>query len=381
MFFNIFDKNKKQTFLSIDMGSAAVKAMLFERAKNGDINIIRAATAYYDLYSVFNSTDFQADVIKKAILQLSRELKITSFHGEIDKTFLLLPPQFLKEEISWHKITRDQAKPISAQQEKEIISGVLEQAKKDILTNLVAAENEFKFLSFYINEIKADGYKVERLVGCNAREIEFNVLCVYVPYEYLQQAKSYFNGFDWKSFQLVSQSELVWHFFKENNTDAAFLDMGADISRLFVVKNKILSNILEFSFGGDNFIKKISDYLGVREQEAMIIAQRYQINDLSQDFVNKINQRLIPLLESTTLAMQSEISKRSIAIPQVFVSGGGSYLFSAMDKVNPKRIFNFNNLGSTTALWNHVFCPKVALEDRQMANNLLIAFYANKKSL
>jgi hypothetical protein len=229
--------------------------------------------------------------------------------------------------------------------------------------------------------MKADGYKIERLAGCNAQEIEFNVLVVYAPYEYMQQAKSYFNGFDWKSFQLVSQGELIWNFFKENNTDAALLDIGADISRLFIIKNKILSNILEFSFGGDDFTKKISDYLGVREQEALIIKQRYCLKDLSKEFVDKINQRLVPLLESAASTMQFEIARQSIAMPQVFISGGGSYIYTAMAKDNPRKVFNYNDLGSSTIFWNHVFCPKYILEDRQMINNLLACFYANKKNI
>ena len=75
-------RKKAETTLLIDVGTETVKALLFEE-RGQEIKILGSSLEYFDRYGIFDSRDFETDVLKKAI---SRAIKNLGKGEEMNKS-------------------------------------------------------------------------------------------------------------------------------------------------------------------------------------------------------------------------------------------------------------------------------------------------------
>jgi cell division ATPase FtsA len=175
-------KQKDKLFLTLDIGTEAVKALIFlASSKSSDskiITVLGAGSAHFEKFDVFDSGRFETDVIKKtisrAIEKAKQNLSCASIEEELKQkvqkqkkwpVFLMgLPPNILKARVISQSFLRDRPRAKISKKEEQIIQEhIFESAKTEISENFAQEfgilSSELYWISLKILEIKIDGYQ------------------------------------------------------------------------------------------------------------------------------------------------------------------------------------------------------------------------------
>jgi len=173
-------RKKAETTLLIDVGTETVKALLFEEhsfvepkarrekklvsssfstlrcarvfEESGQkIKILGSSLEYFDRYGIFDSRDFETDVLKKAI---SRAIKNLGKGEEMNKSVILgLPAHILKARVIRQSLKREEPKKIIGDEDKssssptEALDEVKKIAKKSFSSFVSSSAQRTKFSS------------------------------------------------------------------------------------------------------------------------------------------------------------------------------------------------------------------------------------------
>ncbi|MCD6528382.1 hypothetical protein J7K44_01965, partial [bacterium] len=130
--FTFFKKNKTSCLLVLDIGTEAVKAVTLKK-KDKEWIILGVALEYFEKFGVFDSVNFQQEVLKRTISKVIERILPQNVKKPIS-TFLALPPDILKGEINCYNFERkNYKKVIDRKEEKEILNNLLEKNKKEIV--------------------------------------------------------------------------------------------------------------------------------------------------------------------------------------------------------------------------------------------------------
>jgi len=113
-------RKKAETTLLIDVGTETVKALLFEE-KGQKIEILGSSLEYFDRYGIFDSRDFETDVLKKAISRaIQKPLAAAKGEEEMNKSVILgLPAHILKARVIRQSLKREEPKKIIIDEKKK----------------------------------------------------------------------------------------------------------------------------------------------------------------------------------------------------------------------------------------------------------------------
>lgn len=327
-------RKKEKLFLVLDIGTEAIKALVC-RKDNNKIAILGAATQYFERYGVFNGKIFEANVIKKSILKVIEQIQDQEQNLKKLPVLLTLSPNILKARTSLQLFKQDDGlkTKISKTQEKAIFQQVLKKAQEEIYQRFSKESGilprDIEMISLKILETKIDGYSVSKLQGYNGKNLEFRVLATFLLKHYLKSIKGIFTDLELKIFKIVHLAESLSPVFfdKEMNDkigNSVFFDVGGEISQFFLVKRGNLEEINELGVGGKVFSEKLSDILGIDEESARILKEKYADNILSRE----VGQRVREILSSEKRTWHQDLKLKlgRVDSSNVQLFGGASLL-------------------------------------------------------
>lgn len=383
MKWGFFRKDKKdKLFLCLDIGTEAVKALIFsssEQEKNKKpITVLAAGSSYFIRDNIWNSGSFGKEVMKNSISEAVKQAKQNLSFASVDKkikekalsqkkwqVLLGLPPNILKARITEQNYLRKKPKEkISEEEEKNICFNVFEAAKKRI-ADIFAKEfgiltADIEWVNLKILELKIDGYLVENIKNYQGKVLEFKLLAVFSPKQYLKNAKEVAESLGFEIIKISHLAEglsLVYEkkthpdFYLGNlskQENSIFFDIGGEITQIFLVKNGQLSQINEFKGGGGMFSQRLSEDLGVDLDTARMMKNNYSKKELSPDVLKKIEGIFF-----WERKIWYDSLKRRLAILnpkslyQIFLFGGGSFLPDIARVLEEKTVLNWKDSANT----------------------------------
>ena len=358
-------RKKAETTLLIDVGTETVKALFFKE-QGQEIKILGSSLEYFDRYGIFDSRDFETDVLKKAISRAVQNLG-----GNDNKSIILgLPAHILKARVIHQSLKREEpkkimgdepkgsslsvararvtkehsffstprfARVIDEKEEKEIFQKVLEKAKRNICQIYSEQSGilpeDILFIDLKILEIKIDGYLVPAIQKYEGKTLDFIILATFLPNHYLKKIKNIIESLG-LTIKAVIQNAQGLNFYIDKTADKIFLDIGGTITQIFLVKGGVLEKIDEFPMGGQIFSKAISEKLGLREAEARILKERYSKRELSKESSDRIKEIIsFPSqvwFRNLKLKLKEMTARRPLPL-NIILFGGGSQLPDVQD--------------------------------------------------
>jgi len=391
-----FSKRKKDKFfLVLDVGTEAVKALVFKR-KNGRTFVLGSAVQYFEKYGVFDSKNFEAEIVKKAILKAIEqahqsfifspkggEIKVRKLNLKKVPILVSLPPNFLKgriverffkrEKTSRLKISRSEEKNIYQQCFKEIQEEISRQFNKEF----GILPEDIKWVTFKILEMKIDGYSVSKLQGYEGKNLELKILTTFLPKYYFENIEEIFEDLKLNIFKIAHPVESLPILFGDRKGDIILLDVGGQISQIFLIRGGSLRQINEFKNGGEVFSQKLSETLGIGEESARILKERYAGGALSPESGKRIKEMFSEekraWYEDLSRAIK-EIKLKELNSLSISLFGGGSLLPEIKEilennKIEVKFIYprDLKDIQDTTK----------SLKSPQYVSALLTSYYIN----
>lgn len=379
MRFDFLSKKKEKLFLVLDVGTEAIKILVC-RKDNSKVAVLRAATQYFERYGVFNGKIFEVNVIKKSVLKAIEQVQSQGQNLKKLPVLLTLSPNLLKARTSLQSFEQNEGlkTKISKTQEKAIFQQVFKKAQEEIYQRFSKESGilpkDIEMISLRILEMKINGYSVSRLQGYNGKDLEIRVLATFSLKYYLESIKRIFADLELKIFKIVHLAEsLPLAFFNEEVNgkigNSVFFDIGGEISQFFLVKRGNLEQINELRVGGKAFSQKISDALGIDEESARILKERYASKLLSLEVRQRIRKTLS--LEKRVWQQDLELKIGRISSSNIQLFGGASLLPEIQELLSGAKIIypkDFKNIKDETK----------SLRSPQYIPCLLVCYYGQE---
>ncbi len=300
--FDFLRKERLKLFLTLDIGSEAIKALLFKKDK-GKIIILESYLCYLDRFLMLDIRDFEENVFKKNIFKLINEI-IAEKNEKPDGLILTFSPRILKGRVVSQIFERENSKKIINIKEKEIILQKIFKKSKYDVSQIYSRDfgilaQDIQFINLKILEIKIDGYKVPTIQGYSGKNLEFRILTVFLPRYYWEVIRNFFcekrekikNIFQIKesSIKIIHEIEGLTCYFNDY-PNAIFIDVGGEVSQIFLIKNARLEQICEFEMGGRIFSQAISERFGLKEDDARVFKENYSTKKLTQQSIERAKE-------------------------------------------------------------------------------------------
>ncbi len=345
-----FDKIKSDYFLALDVGTEAVKSIifqkpLFEKQESRKLIIWGKSQEYFARSNVFNAGDFEENDIKnkisesiKGVFQNFLQNFGRKTHIRINNVPILvsLSPNILKEKLIFQSFEREnQDSTISRKEEVEIYKAILQKVKNKILIDisqqLGILPEDIQFLSSKILEIKLDGYNISKLEGFKGKKIDIRIIVLFIFRDYLKNIEKIFSHFKLNILGFLNRSSNLNYLFSEKDEDAIFLDVGGEVSQFLLFKKKKIDLIFEFENGGLDFTEKLSKVLGLGLEDSRNLKHNYSNSLLSEEVRKKIREILSEECQSWFEGLKKSLKinlleQRNILPNYIILSGGGSLL-------------------------------------------------------
>jgi len=325
MEFNFFGtkRKKEKLFLVLDVGTEAVKGLICKK-ENSKMVVLGASTQYFERYGVFDGRDFETDVIKRAILKTIKQ------GWEKLPVLVGLPPNILKGRIVWKFFKRDNPKKKISKGEQELIyQQVFKEAQKEIFQRFTKEfgilAGDIQWITQKILEIKIDGYPVSELQGYDGKDLDIKILATFLQKYYFENIKKIFEDLQLKIFKIIHLAESLPLVSGDKIGDGIFLDVGGQTTQIFLVKGDNLEQVNEFGTGGKVFSQELSEILGIDEESARTLKERYANKLLSSGGEKRIKEMFLEEKRTWYKDLKQSLP-REFFPSTIFLFGGGSLL-------------------------------------------------------
>jgi len=343
-------EKKSEYFLGLDIGSEAVKSIIFQRTVSEKESIKKMiiwgrGLEYFDKSSIFNNQDFEENTIKNTISESVKEAYqnfLQNIGRKINIQLNKLPalvnlsPNIFKERVISQSFERDnENEVISKKEEAEIHETILKNIKNEIGNNFSQnfgiLSEDIQFISFKIIEIKIDGYNVLKIESFKGKKIDFRVGVVFALKKYLKNIEKILRELKINFLKFLDKEQDIFFPFAYEVDEIFFLDVGGEISQVFLVKKGKMEAIFEFEKGGLDFTDKLSKVLGLNLEDARNLKHNYSNLVLSEEVRKKVREILSEEVGvwfwELKKNLRTILEKQKIIFPlDIRIFGGGSLL-------------------------------------------------------
>lgn len=367
-----FPKRKRREFFGVlDVGSQNVKVLCVR--EEGPKKIILGKTLKeYERFGVFDGREFELDVMRKAISGAVKELEKTT-KVRIENLIVGLPAHIFKARIASQTFKRTHPeKNITKQEESQILDVVVsssrEKAAEEFSKKTGILPQELRFLSTHLLGVNIDGYSVSKISGFKGQNIKLKVLITFLPIHYLESVENLISASGFKILKIAHESEGLIRALSRDR-DALFLDIGADFTQIFLVRQGDIEKISDFKIGGQDFLVALYKQLGISYDMVKDLAERYQRGLLEEQTRARLRKIFWQEAQNWYFNLEKEINDKA-TFGKIFCFGGGAYYSEIMDVLeknyevsatifNPKDLPNIEDRTETTT--NLQFTPSILL--------------------
>lgn len=333
-----FGKKNSEHYLSLDIGTEVVKALVFQiddESGNGIVKGVGRARqglkdmnsgAVSDINGVIKNSKRAIELAKSMAGAKRVEKAIVGIAGELVKgTTTTVHYERVKPEVR-----------IDLPELKNIIQKVqwkaFDRIRRQLAWETGHSEIEVKLINAVIVDVRIDGYKVASPLGFQGRDVSISVFNAYAPMVHLGALQTIADGL---GLELLSIAAEPYAVAKSMGVDdiadfsAIFIDIGGGTTDIAVVRNGGLEGTKMFALGGRAFTKRLGQELSVGFEEAEAFKIRYAEGKLGQDVSGKIERMLFDdcnvWLSGVELSL-SEFADSDMLPNRIFLCGGGSGL-------------------------------------------------------
>lgn len=333
-----FKNSSQEYFLSLDIGTEVVKALVFKIEKSSNAGVVvgvgRARQGLSDMHSGAVSD------IKGVIENSRRAIEIAKTMAgikKVEKTIVGIAGELVKGTTT--TVHYERIKPeirIDLPELKNIIQKVqwkaFDRIRQQLAWETGHSEIEVKLINAVIVDVRIDGYKVTNPIGFQGRDVSIAVFNAYAPMVHLGALQSIADGL---GLDLISIAAEPYAVAKSMGIDdvsdfsAVFIDIGGGTTDIAIVRNGGLEGTKMFALGGRAFTKRLAQELNVGFEEAEVLKIRYSEGKLGQDVSGKIEAILADdcnvWISGVELSL-SEFADSDLIPHRFFLCGGGSGL-------------------------------------------------------
>jgi cell division ATPase FtsA len=335
---NFFSRAPKpEIHFVLDIGTESVKGLILEKkpalasAAAGEeekISVLGSSLEYYDRFSAFSTSQFEREVIKRTILKSIADLERES--GIKKKALILgLPPNIFVSRVIFQSHKRKEGGLIEKKEKEEILKEILEKGRKEI-AKIHAEERgilpeDLRLLSLKILETKIDGYAVPDISDFDGKNLEFRLLAALLPKYYSEENIVKELGFEISGVNNEVEGLIP---FLSQEPEGIFLDIGGEVTQIFLAKKGLLEKICEFKGGGKDFSNALSERLGLDEPAARALKHQYAKRDVTEDSRKRISKFFEIGAWSWFKNLKEKLKEMSSGIfpSELFIFGGGALL-------------------------------------------------------
>ncbi len=323
-FFSLRGKNVySDSFMVLDIGTEAVKVLISKKEKGKRI-ITGASLKTFDYSGLFNNKNIEKAVLERTISETIKEA-VGQADSSPNHTIISLPPGIFKARIYEQSFIRKaSSKTITAKEKKEIFESIFQKAKSNITKKISETigilPEEIFFVDLSVLRTEINGYAVSSIVGATGKKIIFNLLATFIPKGYWEDINVIIRSLNLKNKKIVHLSQTLSPCLEKYGS-GIFIDIGGEVTQVFIIKNNQLQFINEFPEGGKTFIYTLSDFLGLNRRRARILLRKYSKKELSEGSQSRIKEIFT---EDTTAWFNS--LKQSLSMAETFLPGD-IYLF------------------------------------------------------
>lgn len=348
------DFKGRKTLLALDIGTEAVKALIFSRPlfEKGKTIILGTGLKYFDGRGAFSGKRFKEEKIKKTVVEAIEEAKKNLSFSLAEKELkrkalkerwsvsLGLPPDILKARVVRQSFRREKKEEKILEKEKkdiykQMIEKVKDRVSREFAEKFGILPNDIHWISFRVLEVKIDGYLIENIRGYQGEELEFKILITFLPEYYWKTVRNVLSSLKFKIDKIVHLAENLSCVYGENKINGTFLDIGGDITQILEVRNGKLERISEFNRGGKAFTRTLSETLGIDKDRARSMIARYSAKTLSASTSEKMREIFSwekrDWYDSFKEKLK-EMGSQGVLPSKIYLFGGGSS-FPEIEKV------------------------------------------------
>lgn len=323
-----FFRRKEKSFLVLDIGTEAVKTLLFKKVEK--IIILGNWLEYYDRFGLFDSQDFEAEILKRTIVKTLQNLREKK--QEELPVILSLPATLLKAGIVFRALERKNPQKIIDQSEaNEIVEGVKREAKEK-LSQIQAWKKgilpqDIQFINLKILERKIDGYDVSSLQGFTGKKLDFRILATFLAKDYFALVKKISQELGLEILQIIHLAENLTEMAQEQKLSGIFLDIGGEVSQIFLVKKGQLEKVDTFAGGGKVFLESLSQVYGMDFSGVRNLVQDYQKKLLTEGVRKEIKHLFVLEVQKWFEDLKICLGREEKPLPSsIYLFGGGSLI-------------------------------------------------------
>lgn len=336
------NKDRKPSYLSIDIGTEFVKTALFV-VEGGEVQIIgynRMKQKESNMYAAFiiNLMDV-VDTVDKSIGEA-----VKMAHQYFETSYLLpkeviigIAGELVQGVTVLVNMDRDNPDKIIEQSEIEnIIAKVkahtFESTKEDIAQETGIKPAQVEEIDTYVNSVFIDGVRITNPVGYKGAELVCRVFSTFGPRIHIESLNQVVQKLGLKMRKIVVEPYALTLGLKDlRSTDASgiVIDIGGGTTDVAVVQNGDIIGTKMFAIGGRVFTKRIEKEFGISYEEAEQKKLDYsngKLTDVESTRIRKMFEQDIQVwLSGVEIALQ-DFEDVSEFPPSIYLCGGGALL-------------------------------------------------------
>lgn len=290
------------SFLALDVGMEAVRALIFKKEKNR--LVILSYSCEKNIHQAIEAVKAETDFKPKGV-------------------FLTLPADILRGRIIFESFSRDDynaSKVIDKNEKKNICQAVLRQVQQSAWQNFFQnsgiLSEELEFIELKILETKLDGYQVSDLRGYKGKYLEFRVFASFLPKFYLNDLKRHLEESGLKSFRILHRAQNLGEIIQPDGI--IFIGIETEFTQIFLTQNSQLAFLAEFEGGSNNFVRLLSHTFGLSIQGAKDFIERYIQRSLSEETRARLREMFLDVAKEWLADLKSKLKEFKGFPPSIF---------------------------------------------------------------
>ena len=347
-------QKKEQAYLALDIGSEAVKAMVFNLERSR-VNILGYGKHYHSQHAinegVIKDLSQVIENCELAIAQASLQAgirpgeAIIGVCGEQVKGFTAI----VQFERSKPKVK------ISEKEMNNIIKKVQEAAHKRSLKKfrqeIGRDDLEIKLVNAALTHIMIDGERVDDPIGFRGIKMQVGVFNAYAPLVQLSNLQRIASHLGLEIMALAAEPYTLAEAIipdEDLTFEALIIDIGGSTTDVIVVQHQDVAAAKMFSLGGQAVTKEIEEAFGIPYEEAEELKAKYcnqEIQDKEQiDKIKNAVARALTLWQTGIEVVLKDLGELKYLPRKILLTGGGSLLpeiLATISEVVKRKDFPF----------------------------------------
>lgn len=222
--------------------------------QNFKINLKDTLNHKKNIDEMLNTVDFAILSIRKKLIKIGNNQSIGKYSFFVGSPWSISKSKLIK-------VIKDKPFEINESFLKKIVLN--DEANSISKISSETTEKEWKVLEEKVIQSKLNGYKVEKIYGKKASDVEIEIFVSFIPYEIKDRLSFFVDKKNvWRIKRtsnscILSSYSFLRDLFSDKN-DFVYIDIGFNLTDIYIVREDIIHGIISFPLGERGIIESIS---------------------------------------------------------------------------------------------------------------------------